>query len=872
MRMVRQWMIKPFRNRLPARSLLLLLPIMGMLSSCNPTEITGKGVRGNVVSNDGSFDNKAYIYPDSPFYAAGPKYGPAGADMGAFLDAEAKLITNNTNLTGNCSMTFFGANVTLQNACVYSLKDAKASSPVARNSDRTFIFSPNSPEFYQTNALYHITKGTEKFFDFLTFAYEQVQMSPSYYPKSIPNYLRSTEMFWFKSMSSPDKKIFRTDYLTSYAQCELDRNASFSPAGPTLCFGGIAELPGFFFVQDPDIIYHELGHALVSVMMNLRNGSKANFFSAPEYHKLRSNLGSYGYDEAGSINEGIADYYSYVMTFDATKAERRVGEYALGRTVAQARPYSEEHPMHIPGVEETPTGRLSYPHYLLYDPNEPDAVTEDVHYAGQIVTHYLVALTKTLKSQCDISNEPDGGHKMASSFVMLVLAETMSELGDLNAKGVDAGSYIYSNPSVFFNNLDSINSYMWTQVVNQVTYRRFFQVLGKNINKYISSPLNNGVGGTVGLCAAFDKNESEKLLDDYGLLLFKTYNDNGNSTKSRATTYGSIIGSLAGQTLTKVSEDNRRKSVLISKQLVELATRTDANPTRVGFYIIDNSSDMKSLLEELLFKGFTVPLSTNVASTIYNNNNIKVSPGEVVAIIPNLLNNSNSVMAGVQLLANDWDHVDITDPATGNFKPCVVDSVTTVDQGAVAANTNTCATTHNSYTRLLKGTTPTEGVAPACLVQLEEGDSSRWVSQNEFRKKQGLALMDKDCLGYSTTVNSDPDFSFNPHECLVRFLPGANDAFFSKIDPQKTYYESVVKESQDGVFNSGNLMIMEVNKWIPPGTKFRCRMRARFSNCSDCYTDSSITDPANANDDYLDSDLNGAKPFKVINFDFDIND
>ena len=114
---------------------------------------------------------------------------------------------------------------------------------------------------------------------------------------------------------------------------------------------------------------------------------------------------------------------------------------------------------------------------------------------------------------------------------------------------------------------------------------------------------------------------------------------------------------------------------------------------------------------------------------------------------------------------------------------------------------------------------------------------------------------------------TDEDFTFNPHECLVRFLPGANDANFSKIDPQKTYYETVVKQLENPTFNSGNILIMEVNKWIPPGTKFRCRMRARFSNCSDCYTNTSSAD-----DDYIDAEFNGSKPFKVINFDFDIND
>jgi hypothetical protein len=153
------------------------------------------------------------------------------------------------------------------------------------------------------------------------------------------------------------------------------------------------------------------------------------------------------------------------------------------------------------------------------------------------------------------------------------------------------------------------------------------------------------------------------------------------------------------------------------------------------------------------------------------------------------------------------------------------------------------------------------------MVLSEEGETSKWVSQNEFRKKQGLSLLDKDCLGYTTTATSDQDFSFNPHECLVRFLPGANDAFYSKIDSQKTYYESVIKESDGGSFNIGNVLLMEVNKWIPPGTKFRCRLRARFSNCSDCYTDGT-----NSNDDFIDSEYNGQKPFKVINFDFEVND
>jgi hypothetical protein len=241
-----------------------------------------------------------------------------------------------------------------------------------------------------------------------------------------------------------------------------------------------------------------------------------------------------------------------------------------------------------------------------------------------------------------------------------------------------------------------------------------------------------------------------------------------------------------------------------------------------------------------------------------------------VAVIPNLYNSSNSVIAGIQLLATDWDHVHVTSIDTGHYKPCVVDSVTTSDQGGEEGLS--CTSTETNYSRLLRnpstGKFPSAGVAPVCLVQLEEGDSARWVSQHEFRKKQGLSLLDKDCLGYTGSTNSDQDFTFNPNECLVRFLPGANDAFFSKIDPQKTYYETISTPGTETELNTGNTMIMEVNKWIPPGTKFRCRLRARFSNCSDCYTDPTSV----ANDDYIDAELNGDKPFKVINFDFDVND
>jgi hypothetical protein len=845
------------RQRMIKRSLSLLVTLL-MLSSCNPTTIQGSNVKSNVVANDGSYDGKAFIYRDNPSILAGPQYGPRNPDMGSIMDGlRAELITTNTQLNGNCSIEFFffGTYPAEVSNCIRSLKNHDNLQSLSRKADKTWMYEPGTSEFYQTNSLYHIQKGVNTFYDKLQFAYDRIHSLSFSMPKSIPSYLKDSKMYWFKGVSNTDSKLFKNDYLNAFAQCNEDKNAYFSPAGPELCFGYHSSFPGFYFVQDPTVIYHELGHGLVSLMMNLRNGT-----SSSVQHKLRSNLGSFGYDEAGAINEGIADYFSFVMN-----KRTHLGEWAMGKTAKQSRPMVESDSVHITGIAETSEGRLSYPQFLLYDPNYPDSPYEDVHYAGQIVSHYLVALTKSFKNKCGISSESNGGHDAATSYVMMLVAETLSEIGDLNAKGVDDfGSPFVLN--IFFNNLNPNDSYLWSQVINQTTYRRFFQILAKNIYKYITPSIG-------GLCPAFTKNDSEKLLDDYGLLLFKTYNDNGNSSTDRTVTYTDAVSFIPSQPLTSVTETNRRKSVLVSKELLSLAEKTDSTPDVISYYIIDNRSDMESLLQDLLFKGLSVPISSEVASIDYNNGNIKISPGEIIAVIPNLHNSSNSVMAGVQLLANDWDHAHITDSATGNYKPCVFDETTTVDQGGEAGNTCLAANGYpdKDYKRLVKDPVtklfPTDAAAPVCLVQMADDTSTRWVSQNEFRKKQGLSLVDKDCLGYTTSGTSDSDFTFNPHECLVRFLPGATDAFFSKIDPQKNYYESVVKISDTMQFNSGNLLLMEVNRWIPPGTKFRCRLRARFSNCSDCYHDAT-----NGNDDYLDSDYNGNKPFKIINFEFDVND
>ena len=857
---VRQWMTNYFKPTVAFKKVTILFSLL-TLASCNPTEITSSGQRAGSIYG-GDYVNKAFIYPESPSVLAGPGYGP-DVNMRDFVDnSEPVLITDKTLLKSDCK--FLLVNTLSDCLQTYSSK-TPGQQLLPKKSDGTWIFPANSSEFYQVNGHYHVQHGVDTFFSKLKFTYDTLHSNPSFSgkTKATPSYLPTTGLSWFQAITPSNDNYFRNSFLNTYALCDLELNASFSPASPELCFGKWSEHKTFFMVQDPSVIYHELGHALIAVMMNFRNGVPGNLAGTlpSTYHPLRSNLGGGGYGEAGSLGEGIADYYSFVMT-----ERTHFAEWGLGKSMKASRPMSESDSLHISGIDTTSEGRLSYPQYLLYDPNDPNVPFEDIHYAGQIISHYLVALTKSLQTECGTN------HDNSTSYVMMLLAETFAEMGDLKSVGIDTfwNTANYAPTTTHrFNNLDENASFMWSHVINPPTYRKFSQIMAKNIFKYISP--------ASGLCPSFSQDESEKLLDDYGLLLFKTYNNNGSSSKL-ATTQHTSTGAITTSSPvapTAIHENNRRKSVLVSKQLISLAvpnTETDV----ATYYIIDDQANMSGILQGLLFKGFPMNPSTGIAGLEYNNANIRISPGEIVAIIPNLQNASNSPMAGVHLLATDWDHVNITDTTglNGNFKPCVVDDVTTVAQGGEDAGT--CTATMTSYKRHVKtgglfttaSTNPLSGAAaPVCLVEMEDGDVTRWVSQNEFRKKQGLSLLDKDCLGFGGTAQTE-DFTFNPHECLVRVLPGANQAFFSRIDAQKSYMETMRNGNPDHTFGIGNAFIFEINKWIPPGTKFRCRMRAKFSNCSDCF--SSATDATN--DDYIDAEYNGAKPYKVINFEFDVND
>ncbi|MEX1098964.1 MAG: hypothetical protein WEB87_00975, partial [Bacteriovoracaceae bacterium] len=411
--------------------------------------------------------------------------------------------------------------------------------------------------------------------------------------------------------------------------------------------------------QDPSVIYHELGHALVKVMMNQRNtlydGARAPF----PYHKTsyQSDLGSLAYDEANAINEGIADWFSYFVN-----GRKHFAEWAFGRFFQASRPMTEDDPLHNNLVSKNPGEKLSYPQYVYYDPNEPDKNFEDIHYAGQIVSHYLVSLTEKLKNSCGNSE-----HKYAANLTLMLLSESLAELGDMTGKGSDIFDEYMKGPGnevdegAFFTNLNYSESYLWSHQVNPPNFRRFFQVFATNIKHHIIEK---------NICS-LTEDESELLLDEYGLLLFSKYADYKKGVElpgGSVVAYNTYVKDnsfhpsssyTARSSASSVNEINRRNTFLVSKDFLEY--RKDIDGVSPAF-IVDDRASIENLLANLTFEGKNVQTSEGVAGVEYNNDNIKISPGEVVGVALNLFNNSNSTIGGAQILANDWDHMKLDDP------------------------------------------------------------------------------------------------------------------------------------------------------------------------------------------------------------------
>ncbi len=771
-----------------------------LLSSC--VEPRNRSTSSSsVVSNSKSSVSPGYgrVLTYNPIVLSGNASLSQDYDLGKLL-SKPVAITTRTTLSKDC---------TWQVDCLIVTEDENIEPFV--NSDTRWAYPVLSSEFLQINVFHHISKMMNKFFGNLSGLLSSGFVTPyldptdpnSPYPSSLP-----------ESLFTRSAAVRQGTGLTAYADCGVQDNAYYDSGLFVLCFGYDSIYSDRVkFAQDASIIYHEYGHTVVDLMMNMRNAAAHYDTNPTETFNNRSSLGYSSYDEGGALNEGIADFFSYFMT-----SRTHFGEWAAGRFNDASRPMKEDDPLHAAGLSPDETGRLSYPDYLTYNPNSPTSKFEDIHYAGQIISHYLTALTEDLVDKCSLTQAA------SLNAVSHILNETLSELGDLTSTGNESlnGTVNYTI------NMNPALSKEWLRSVNPITFRKISQYIAKYLkNIYV---VNSNYACPSG---NYTTDDIESLLDQYGLLLFRSYNDNGNGV---APPWASGI--------TKVNALNRKKSELLSKSLLQLESRA----TYSKYTIFDDQQTIIDIIEGMASSN---QIEINTISTLtpanfgYNNGNGKISPGEVVGVFVNLYNDSNSTMGGVRVLANDWAYMQ-------DSKPCsnLSDAFPSATQGGVTC-TPTTSTNFSDGGRLM----------PVCMLEYNDGTSTKTLSQTAWfeKMKTDNGLLAKDCLDSTDTST-----------CMFRAIKGADYQNLSKIDPKSNWLESTKDANGDPRFTRGNLIYFEVNKNIPYGTKVICKLRTTFTNCDDCNHDQSITIPSLVGDDYSDWKYATEEPFNIISLIFEI--
>jgi hypothetical protein len=755
-----------------------------VLSSCVPSVGSSLRSRDSSAVSTSVAVNQGRILADNPIILSKNASLSDSYDLNKLLSTDT--ITTNSFLKGNTSC--YGLDY------CFEVRENKDAASALQTSNGKWGYDASTSEFLQVNTFYHLNKVTNMFYSNLATSFSRAYFGTTPYYKTALPPISTYSPNYNINPSSPQYYV-SLNPLIAYSKCDAQDNSYFDRATLTLCFGYVSNHPNVFWAQDSTVIYHETGHFFQRFQLNIRNNPIGSHVD----------MGNLNYDEAGSIGEGLSDFYSYYVN-----GRPHFAEWAAGRFLAASRPMTENDPLHVAGVSTASDQRLSYPTYLNYNPNYSTIPFEDVHYAGMIISHYLVALVTDLQDKCSMTQRD------ASDLVVHLLTETLAEHGDLNANGIQS---ITNNLRI---NLNPTYSADWFKTVNPINYRTFMQTFAKNLLNNIGNPLLNRCNGSI-----YTKDQIEGLIDQYGLLLFRTYNENRNQSNP------------ATLTNTAVSSTNRTKSVLISKNLLILDPTANASSA----YVIDDQSTILSALTSLQASGIiTTSLSAQTPSDLgFNNNNGKVSPGEVVGIALNLYNNSNSTMGGIQILANDWNHAD----THGN--PCLFSTTRANDQWPLASEGGVpCPTT---------SATVATDFAPVCFMQAAGTSSTQWISQSAFRSN--MALDNSLCL--------DPS---NDKNCFIRAIKGADQAHYSKLNPKSTWSQTMTTAaSGTPKLNWGNVLLFEVSKQIPPGTVIDCRLRVRFTNCDDCYHDAN-----RSNYDYTDTEYNGPTPYKIIHLQIPITD
>lgn len=773
----------------------LALTCILVFTSC--VSSPGKGNRRSTggISNSPSSVSPGYgrILSDNPIILSNNYSLNAGVNLNRYLTSSQDFITNNQFLEDACDQSNL-----LITDCIEVRKNDNSVSALQSPSSK-WAFQTNTDDWLQVQTFGHMMKATDRFHSSLGAAYTT---------SGILGYQSAFPTFFLDPFNPRPYSHWNTNSpLVAYANCGKADNAFFSPSTFSLCFGHDGNEPSVLFAQDSTIIYHEMGHAFIQVLLNIRNRDNS---ITPA-----SSLGYLFYDEAGGVGEAISDYWSYVMT-----ERTHIAEWGLGRFIDQSRPMSEDDPIHAPGISENNDSRLSYPTYVLYDPNFPNQPIEDVHYIGQILSHFLVAVTKSMASGCGWSTTN------SINATNYLIYETFAELGDLTAQGSDVTSnYV---------NLNSAHALTWNSIANPINYRKFSQVFSKYMLLIYGKSGRTSCNGS-----NIDMDTYEQLLDSYGLLLFKNYNEDG----------GSLATGNSG-TNTTITEANKVKTVMISKDLLKIDPTQGASTA----FVFDNRAGMISSLSALQSSGQIGQLSDILESDLpFNNGNAAISPGEFLGIALNIYNDSNSPMAGVQILGNSWDHGKGDKPC-GTFEdnfPSSSEGAADVT-GETGTNPGEC-----SYITRDNGDDAGESIEPVCMVQINDTNATKWAFQDKL--KDQISLDNSNCLGGT---------GGNDKECFIRIVKGTEQATYSMLNPKSNWASTVFPDGNNIQFNFNNLIFMEVSPWVPPGTTFNCRFRARFTNCEDCWSR-----PGNADgDDYRDFEFSGGDPYKIINFEFVVID
>ncbi len=789
-----------------------------LLASCVPTTSSTKkrSTAGGSTTNSAATVpvTQGRIFEDNPVQISGNPEYPTESNFNTLLRSTLDLVflTNAQTLTNPCDP--LGTGLFVVSTCYNALPD-RLQAPLVNN-EKKWAYDANGAEFVQVNAFGHKKKMIDQWFEHQTNYVTSFANSNDTSLKKDSTFTEqyfSNFAFWFGSTTS----------LVTWANCDFSDNAFFSPSETALCFGRDSLDPKLWFAQDPTIMYHELGHGFTRIMLNTRN--KMEGAGVIPYS---SALAYRSYDEGGMVSEGIADWFSYYMN-----SRSHFAEWALGRYLNQSRPLRESDSSHTAAVSEADDARLAYPDYLFYDPNFPESPFEDIHYAGQIISHFLVALTVDLQNECSISLP------QAKELTAGILHESLAELGDLTSKGTKTGEKGYIN---LVDNSDW--AFEWLRAYNPINMRKFAQSMARKTYQMVGP----GFSGISNAClSGYTKDRIERLWDSYGMLLFKTYNLNGSSHFEADLTGAEDDTNALGHqgSALAVSSANRLRTVLVNKSSVILDPTNGAPPA----FVFDDRAQLRSVANALRQTNGVILSEQLDADLAFNNGNGKISPGEFIGIALNLYNTSNSTISGVQILANDWQHVNDLGKLCNNQGDNFPSSEA---EGAAAAADTIC-----NAPPLFEaaGGNPDSNLDPICVVQLNEENATRWAQQDELLAQMD-GLTENNCLGD------------DPKSCFLRSPKGADVGWMSSIDGQMNWSDSLPKDANGSVNIGGHQAVFfEVSPWISPGTTFLCRFRVRFSNCDDCYHDVN-----KSNDDYLDNKYATGLPFKVINLQFTVVD